>query len=66
MLKRFFVRFNQSQPPQILVHPGENIPFESAEAAELYVKNLKHSGEFYIFDYKIYEADTLPVESKGP
>ncbi len=49
MLKRF-IRLNLNQPPQILVHPCEQIPFKSTEAAELYVEVLKQKGEFYISD----------------
>lgn len=65
MLKRYFIRLNRSQLPQILVHPCEQIPFESAEAAELYVEDLKQKGEFHIFDHKIHEANTLPISNES-
>ncbi len=60
MIKRFFVRLNRDQP-QILLHPCENIPFETREAAERYVEDLKQKGEFYISHYTIHEVDIAPV-----
>ena len=35
------------------------------EAAELYVEGLKQKGEFYISDYKIQEANTLPIDNES-
>jgi hypothetical protein len=57
-MKHFFICLNRSQRPPLL-HPCENIPFPSKQAAENFVKQLQEdpTNQFVIFEYEIREVE---------
>jgi hypothetical protein len=61
-MKHYFIQFNRSQRP-LLLHPIENVPFESKEAAESHVKQIQQDpqNQFAIFEYKIFEVDSQSI-----